>query len=97
TALSAKSQEAATGGLQNVALIDLGATAKGFGPAVDRPWAWPAKGALSSAPKGGGMMFGVLPDGTKGGRIDIHLILPVDIKAVEVVPLDYHGSLQPKA
>ena len=83
--------------LVNVSLIELGATAKGTGPACDRPWAWSASGALSSAPKGGGMMFGVPPDGIKGGRIDIRLIVPVDIAAIEVVPLDYHGSIQPKA
>ena len=33
----------------------------------------------------------------KGGRVDIRLLIPVDIKAVEVVGLDYHGTRQPKA
>jgi len=81
----------------NVALAELGATAKGTGPCCDRPWASPASFALSSAPKGGGMLFGCPPDGIKGGRIDIRLIVPVDITAIEVVPYDYHGtSIQPK-
>lgn len=80
----------------NVALIDMGATAKGTGPGTDRGWAWPAEGALQAKPGRGGMLFGVPPDGIKGGRIDIRLIMPVDIKAVEVVPLDYHGTMQPK-
>ena len=76
----------------NVALAELGATAKGTGPCCDRPWATPASLALSSAPRGGGMLFGCPPDGIKGGRIDIRLIVPVDITAVEVVPYDYHGT-----
>ena len=44
------------------------------------------------------MLFGCPPDGIKGGRIDIRLIVPVDIKAVEVASYDYHGTcIQPKA
>ena len=33
----------------------------------------------------------------KGCRVDIRLLIPVDIKAIEVAGLDYHGTRQPKA
>ena len=44
---------------------------------------------------GGGALFGAP---LIGGRVDISLLIPVDIAAIEVVPLDYHGyTQQPKA
>ena len=79
-------------GLQNVALIDLGATAKNTIGSFNKDW--PANLTLQSAPYGGGTLIG---GPLNGGRVDIHTIVPVDIKAIEVVPLDYHGVQQPKA
>lgn len=81
----------ADAGLQNVALMSVGATAKGSGAPFNKDW--PPNNALVAGYGRGGTMFG---GPLKGGRVDIHLIVPVDIKAVEVIPLDYHGTQQPK-
>jgi hypothetical protein len=83
-------EEAAEPQLINVALTTLGATAKGSGSPFNRDW--PAISALLPPGQQGGTIFG---GPLKGGRVDIRLVVPVDIKAVEVVGLDYHGTVQP--
>lgn len=76
----------------NVSLMELGATAKGSGAPFNRDW--PPNNALVAGSGRGGTMFG---SPLTGGRVDISLIVPVDITAIEVVPLDYSGTVQPKA
>jgi hypothetical protein len=82
----------ADAGLQDVSTMDMGATAKGSGAPFNKDW--PPNNTLQADYGGSGTMFG---GPLKGGRVDIRLIVPVDIKAIEVVPLDYHGTQQPKA
>ena len=77
-------------GLHSVGLTTLGATAKGSGA----PWNkdWPAQNAL--LPGHGrplGAMFGAP---MTGARLDIRLVVPVDIKGIEVFPLNYNGTRQ---
>ena len=79
-------------GLFNVSLTELGATAKGSGAPFNKDW--PPNKALVPGRGGGGTLFG---SPLVGGRVDISLLIPVDIVAIEVVPLDYHGTQQPKA
>lgn len=85
-------ESAPPGDLYNVALTQLGATAKGSGAGFNKDW--PPNNALASTPNGGGTLFG---GPLTGGRVDITLLIPVDIAAIEVVPLDYNGTVQPKA
>lgn len=80
-------------GLYNVALTSLGATANASGSPVNKDW----PGALSiqeeeARPRG--TLFG---NPMLKGRIDIRLAMPVPIKAIETVGLDYNGTRQPKA
>ena len=77
--------------LQNVALTTLGATAKGSGAPFNKDW--PAINALRPGTRGG-TLFGTP---LTGGRVDIRLVVPVDIAAVELLALDYHGTKQAKA
>ncbi|MGD1000252.1 MAG: heparinase II/III family protein [Candidatus Brocadiia bacterium] len=81
-------------GLYNAALLELGATAKGSGAAFNRDW--PPDNMLVRDMYSGGTIFDK-SGSLKGGRVDIRLLIPVDIKAIEVVGLDYHGTRQPKA
>lgn len=90
-ALPAMAQQG-EGDLKNVALLELGATAKGSGAPFNRDW--PASGALLPGTRGGGTLFG---EPLTGGRVDIRLLVPVQIKAVEVIGLDYNLTRQPKA
>ena len=83
---------AESGDLYNVALLSLGATAKGSGSPFNRDW--PPNNTLVAGDGRGGTIFG---GPLKGGRVDIRLIVPVEIKAIEVVGLDYYGTMQPKA
>ena len=85
---AANAADSPTGDLYNVARLDLGATAKGSGAPFNKDW--PPNNALSDHESG--TIFG---GPLKGGRVDIRLVVPVDIKAVEVVGLDYHGTMQP--
>ncbi|MEK7413276.1 MAG: heparinase II/III family protein [Planctomycetota bacterium] len=78
-------------GEHNVALLKLGATAKGSGQKFNKDW--PPNNALVPGLGRGGTMFG---GPLIGGRVDIALLVPVDIIAIEVVPLDYNGTVQPK-
>ncbi len=78
-------------GPQNVALTTLGATAKGSGAPFNKDW--PAIRALRPGRRGG-TIFG---HPMEGGRVDIRLVVPVDIVALELIGLDYHGTRQPKA
>ena len=78
-------------GLYNVSLVQLGATAKGSGSAFNKDW--PPNNTLQPGLGGGGTLVSPL---TKA-RVDIKLIVPVEIRAIEVVGLDYGGTLQPKA
>lgn len=77
--------------LYNVSTLELGATAKGSGAPFNKDW--PPNGTLQAKDGRGGTLMG---GPMTGGRIDIRLIVPVDIKAIEVVPLDYRGTQQPK-
>jgi hypothetical protein len=79
-------------GLQSVATLDMGASAQESGSPYNKDW--PANNTLMASAGGGGVLIG---GPLAGGRVDIHLIVPVDIKAIEVTPLDYHGTQQPKA
>ncbi len=79
-----------TAGLHSVALNTLGATAKGSGA----PWNkdWPAQNTLL---QGHGRPFGALFGAPMtGARLDIRLVIPVDIKGVELFGLDYRGTRQ---
>ena len=78
--------------LYNAALTELGASAKGTGAPFNRDW--PANGALAAGEGRGGTIFGAP---MTGGRVDIHLIIPVDVKAVEVIQLKYYNTQIPKA
>ena len=86
-------------GLFNVSLTELGATAKGSGLKFNPDWQ--PNGTLVPGLGGGGTLF--YPPaasgkvGIIGGRVDITLVVPLDIAAIEVVALDYAYSLQPKA
>ncbi len=75
----------------NVALMELGATAKGSGAPFNKDW--PPNNTLVPGTGRGGTLFG---SPLIGGRVDISLIIPVDIVALEVIPLDYSGTVQPK-
>ncbi len=88
--LASAAAHAADADVTNVALTTLGATAKGSGAPFNRDW--PAINALQPGTRGG-TIFGAP---MTGARVDIRLVVPVDIRAVEVVPLDYHGTRQPK-
>ena len=81
-------------GLYNAALLELGATARGTGAYFNKDW--PPDNTLVRDKYNGGTIFDKAGS-LKGGRVDIRLLIPVDIKAVEVVGLDYHGTRQPKA
>jgi len=78
-------------GLYNVSVMQLGASAKGTGASFNRDW--PPNGTLQPGMGGGGT---IINHPMVGSRIDIRLIVPVDIKAIEVVGLDYHGTRQSK-
>ena len=80
-------------GLYNVAQTSLGATAKGTGSPFNRDW--PANNAIG--PEEGRRAGTIFGGPLKGGRVDIRLVIPVDIQAIEVVGLDYHGTMVPKA
>jgi len=75
-----------------VSYPELGATAQGSGAKFNKDW--PAQGALTRGGGRGGTLFG---GPLTGGRVDIRLIIACDIVAVELVPLDYGGTAQPKA
>lgn len=78
-------------GLYNVALLDLGATAKGTGSPFNKDW--PPNNTLARGNNAGsGTLFG---PPLKGGRVDVRLVIPVEIKAVEVMGLDYNGTALP--
>ncbi|MBN2583379.1 MAG: heparinase II/III family protein [Planctomycetes bacterium] len=84
---SAVAQETGDG-LYNVSLTTLGATAKGSGANFNKDW--PAINALQPGDRGGGTIFNPFDK----ARIDIRLVVPVDIKAIEIVGLDYRGTKQ---
>ena len=73
--------------LHNVALTTLGATAKGSGVNFNKDW-------LPIRALAPGMRGGTIFNPFEGARIDIRLVVPVDIKAIEFVGLDYHGTRQ---
>ena len=81
-------------GLYNAALLELGATAKGTGGAFNKDW--PPDNTMVRDQYNGGTIFDKAGS-LKGCRVDIRLLIPVDIKAIEVAGLDYHGTRQPKA
>lgn len=75
--------------LQNAARSDLGATAKGTGAPFNRDW--PAANALGS---GRGTIFG---SPMTGATLEVRTVVPVDIQAIEIVPLDYNLTRLAKA
>ena len=80
-------------GLYNAALRELGATARGSGAVFNKDW--PPDDALGPGSGNSATLFDKAGS-LKGGRVDIRLLIPVDIKAIEVVGLDYHGTRQPR-
>jgi len=86
---SAVGQPAESEKLHNVALTTLGATAKGSGAPFNKDW--PAISALRPPGQRGGTIFG---GAMAGGRVDVRLVVPVDIKAIELVCLNYNGTIQ---
>ena len=92
TVMTASGVDAAAGSEKSVALRELGATAKMSGVPGNKDW--PANNTLQGTPTGSGVIMG---GPLKGGRVDIRIIIPVDITAIEVIPLEYHGTVQPKA
>lgn len=77
--------------LINVSTLELGATAKGSGAPINKDW--PPNNALKGDSGRGGTMMG---SPLTGARVDIRIIVPVEIKALELIALDYHGTQQPK-
>ncbi len=84
-------QDEASPELFNVALTTLGATAEGSGQKFNKDW--PAINALKPGSRGGALFGAPLT----GGRVDIRLIIPVDVEAIAVSQLDYRGTRCPKA
>jgi hypothetical protein len=78
-------------GLYNAALLELGATARGSGGPFNKDW--PPNDTLGPGTDGGTL----IGEPMTGARVDIRLIVPVDIKAIEVLPLDWHFTRQPKS
>lgn len=73
--------------LHDAALPELGATAKGTNSNFNRDW--PAGRALGVA-RGSGTIFSPF----EGATIDVRLVIPVEITAVELTGLDYNGTRQ---
>lgn len=73
--------------LHDAARPELGATAKGTNSSFNRDW--PAGRALGGA-KGSGTIFSPF----EGATIDVRLVIPVEIAAVELTGLDYNGTRQ---
>lgn len=73
--------------LHDAALPELGATAKGSNSNFNRDW--PAGRALGVA-RGSGTIFSPF----EGATIDVRLVVPVPIAAVELTGLDYNGTRQ---
>jgi hypothetical protein len=79
-------------GLYNIAQTTLGATASQSGAPFNKDW--PAINAIQGETETrGGTMFGAP---MAGARINIRLAVPATVKAIEVVQLDYHGTMLPK-
>ncbi len=79
--------------LFNVALTDLGANASGSGVPFNKDW--PAINAIQPIKSNArGTLFG---HPLIGARIEIKLVKPVKIAAIETTGLDYNGTQQPKA
>jgi len=81
--------------LYNVAQTTLGATASVDGG----PWngAWPANNTIPKEnPKflGGGALCGYP---MSGGRLTVNLLTPCDIERIDLMQLDYHGTLVAKS
>jgi hypothetical protein len=71
--------------LFDAALPELGATAKGSKAKFNKDW--PAQNALS-ADKRTGSIF----DPIEGGVIDIRLVMPVEIKAIDIAAFNYRNN-----
>lgn len=89
TLLPAQAQEAQEATLYNVAEATLGATAKGSGSNFNKDW-------LPQKTLGSGRGTGTIFDPFPGATIDIRLVIPVEIEAVELQGLDYRGTRLPK-
>jgi len=82
---------AADAALYNVAQTSLGATATAWGVAVNKDW--PANNAIPKEdPRNmrGGLLLGAP---MVGGTMAINLIAPCDIVRIDVMQLDYHGTM----
>lgn len=86
--LSAQAQEAGEQ-LYNVAEAKLGATAKGTGSNFNKDW-------LPQKCLGEGRGVGTIFDPFPGATIDIRLVIPLEIEALELQGLDYRGTRLPK-
>lgn len=75
-------------GLHSVGTTTLGATAKGGGA----PWNkdWPAINALREGTNGGALFGAPMT----GAELEIRLAVPVDIRGIELFPLNYRGTRQ---
>lgn len=86
--LSASIANAQPSTLHDAALPELGATATGSKAAFNRDW--PAGNALRTGKGRAGTIFSPF----EGGTIDIRLIMPVEIAAVEITGLDWGNTRQ---
>lgn len=77
-------------GLHSVGLTTLGATAKGSGAPWNKDWP-----AINTLLPGHGRPLGALfGHPMTGAELDIRLVIPLDIKGVELFPLKYRGTRQ---
>ena len=80
-----------TGELSNVAQTSLGATAVTTGAPVNKDWpgirAIPKEDARNTR---GGTLFGAPME---GGTLTISLVAPCEIERVDLMQLDYHGTM----
>lgn len=71
--------------LYDAALPELGATAKGSKAKFNKDW--PAQSTLTSGKRNGSIF-----DPIEGGVIDIRLVMPVEIKAVDITAFNYRNN-----
>jgi len=79
----------AAGGLQNAADVSMGATASFEGAPNNKDW--PARNAISE--KARGVLFGAP---MKNGRININLITACHVEKIDLVQLNYNGTMNVK-
>ncbi|HRU07314.1 MAG TPA: hypothetical protein P5137_16230, partial [Candidatus Brocadiia bacterium] len=75
-------------GLHSVGTTALGATAKGGGVPCNKDW--PAINALREGTNGGALFGAPMT----GAELEIRLAVPMDIRGIELFPLNYRGTRQ---